>query len=271
MAGLIELFVNERPRRVAAGTRLVELAARHCAKADLFIVNGYPVGPDTEPAAGDHCWILQRGAIPTADEMQDFLHARHTPGVQERIRRSRVGIMGLGGLGSVVAMALARVGVGSLLLADFDVVDPTNLNRQQYFIEQIGLPKTEAMRENLRRINPYVEVVTIQQRLTEEDIPRLFAGVDALAECFDEPAMKAAGLRAALTGLPQVYYVTASGLAGFGDNNAIRTSRLTGRAYLVGDQVSEARPGVGLMAPRVGIAAHHQANQILRLLLGEED
>jgi sulfur carrier protein ThiS adenylyltransferase len=261
------LKVNEQPIPYAAGMLVGNLSREFKPDADLFIVNGAPVAADWPLADGDSCWLLKRGEIPAAGEMERLLYARHTPGVQERIKAATVGIMGLGGLGSAVAVALARVGVGKLLLADYDVVDPTNLNRQQYFIDQIGLPKTEALKANLARINPYVAVEIRDEKLTGERIAQLFAEVDVLAECFDDPAMKAIALRTALTRLRDKGFVGASGMAGCGDNNIIATRRLYPGVYLVGDGEAAAGPGQGLMAPRVGIAAHHQANQVLRLLL----
>ncbi|MCJ7603985.1 MAG: sulfur carrier protein ThiS adenylyltransferase ThiF, partial [Desulfobulbaceae bacterium] len=153
----------------------------------------------------------------------------------------------------------------------YDVVELSNLNRQYYFADQIGLPKTVALRDTLLRINPYVCLETINEHLSEERIPLLFKGVDVLVECFDDPVMKPAALRAALTGLKGVGYVGASGMAGFGDNNRIVTRRIYPRIYLVGDDEAEVGPNQGLMAPRVGIAAHHQANQALRILLGVDE
>lgn len=235
--------------------------------ADLLIVNGFPVSPEAVLADGDVCCLIKRGEVPSPEEMESLLMARHTPGVHALVKKAAVGIMGLGGLGSQVAQALARIGVGRLLLADYDVVEPSNLNRQQYFVDQIGMKKTAALKENLLRMNPYVQLDTIDIRLTEENIPELFKDVDALAECFDDPVLKAAGLRAAVTRLPATGYVGSSGVAGFGDSNALVTRQLFPRVFLVGDGESAAAPGQGLMAPRVGIAAHHQANQILRLLL----
>lgn len=268
-AGVISMIrINEKDYPFAAGQQLRDLAAAWKPEADIFIINGFPCGPETVVEAGDRCWLIKRGEVPAADEMDLLLYARHTPGVQEKVKRARVGIMGLGGLGSVVAVALARIGVGQLLLADFDVVEPSNLNRQQYFIDQIGMPKTEAMKANLARINPYVQVVTSNVELTEKNIPKIFGQVDVLAECFDSARMKAAGLRAVLTEMSGIAYVTASGLAGYGENNLIRTEKLYPDVYLVGDGETAAAPGQGLMAPRVGIAASHQANQVLRILLG---
>lgn len=262
------LQVNERPYEFHSGLRLDDLARRVKPDADVFILNGFPVPPATELHDGDHCWLIRRGERIGPTEMEHLLYARHTPGVQDKVKNSVIGIMGLGGLGSVVAVALARIGVGTLLLADYDVVEPSNLNRQQYFIDQVGMKKTDAMRQNLSRVNPYLQVEVFDGELTEANIPLIFGHVDVLVECFDGARMKAAALRAALTTMPEVGYVGASGLAGFEANDLITTRRLRPNVYVVGDGEAEARPGQGLMAPRVGIAAHHQANQVLRILLG---
>jgi sulfur carrier protein ThiS adenylyltransferase len=260
--------VNERPHSYRPGLTIGALAREVKPDADIYIVNGFPVTEGTPLADGDSCWLIRRGETPTAAEIERLLYARHTPGVHERIKKSSVGIMGLGGLGSMVALALARIGVGHLLLVDFDFVEPSNLNRQNYFVDQVGMKKTEAMRANLSRVNPYLSVETADIVLTEQSIPVVFDKVDVLAECFDSAEMKAAALRCALTVLKGKPFVGASGLAGYGDNNQILTSKLRDVVYLVGDRETAARPGEGLMAPRVGIAAHHQANQVLRLLLG---
>ena len=260
--------VNEQPYPYEPGLTVAALAKVVKPAADLFIVNGFPVPRETPLADDDSCWLIRRGEKPTAEEMERLLYARHTPGVHDRIKNASVGIMGLGGLGSMVALALARIGVGRLLLVDFDVVEPSNLNRQNYYVDQVGLKKTEAIRANLGRVNPYLSIETIDVVLTEQSIPALFAKVDVLVECFDSAEMKAAALRCALTALKGTPFVGASGLAGYGENNLILTSKIREGVYLVGDRETAARPGEGLMAPRVGIAAHHQANQVLRLLLG---
>ncbi|HIJ90906.1 MAG: sulfur carrier protein ThiS adenylyltransferase ThiF [Desulfobulbaceae bacterium] len=265
------LLVNERAFPFNSGMTLADLVKEQGGDADILLVNGYPATLDTALSDGDRCCLWRRGKVPSAEEMRHLLYARHSPGVQSRLQERVVGIMGLGGLGSLVAIALARMGIGSLLLADYDVVEPTNLNRQQYFVDQIGQKKTSALRDILQRVNPHVSVTIIDRRLVEDDIGVLFQNVHALVECFDDPAMKAAGLRAALHSLPGVFYVCASGLAGYGENNTIRTRRLYPGIYLVGDELSAAAPGQGLMAARVGIAAHQQANQVVRLLLDVEN
>lgn len=262
------LQVNERPYDFQPGLRLEDLARHVKPEADVFILNGFPVPGSTEVADEDKCWLIKRGERIDPEEMERLLYARHTPGVQGKIKDRTIGIMGLGGLGSVVAIALARIGVGSVLLADYDVVEPSNLNRQQYFIDQVGMKKTSAMRQNLARINPYVKVETFDDELTESNIPLVFQGVDVLVECFDGARMKATALRTALRELPDVGYVGASGLAGFDANDLITTKKIRHNVYVVGDGEAEAKPGQGLMAPRVGLAAHHQANQVLRILLG---
>jgi sulfur carrier protein ThiS adenylyltransferase len=197
--------------------------------------------------------------------------ARHTPGVHARLKQAVVGVAGAGGLGSTVAVALARIGVGRLVLADFDVVEPSNLNRQQYFIDQIGMFKVTALSENLRRINPYVVVEPHCVMLDPGNIATVFAGCSIIVEAFDRADMKAMLVETVLGQPSGATVVAASGLAGYGPNNAIITRKVSSRLYLVGDGTSEAQPGSGLMAPRVGIAAGQQANQVVRLILGEDE
>lgn len=263
------LLVNESPYEFRQGLLVGDVAAELKPDADLFIVNGFPATRETVLADGDSCWLIRKGEKPGADEMERLLYARHTPGVHDKVKNASVGVMGLGGLGSLVAIALARVGVGHLLLVDFDLVEPSNLNRQQYFVDQVGEKKTSALKENLNRVNPYLNIETVDTVLTERSIPEIFKDVDVLAECFDGAEMKAAALRCALTTLKGKGFVGASGVAGFGDNDKITTRKVRDRVFLVGDGETAAQPGEGLMAPRVGVAAHHQANQVLRILLGE--
>lgn len=264
------LYVNEKAHPFYSGQTIGELGAICKPGADILILNGFPVPPDTRLSDGDCCSLIQKGIIPTSDEMDALLTARHTPGIQTKIRSSTVAILGLGGLGSAVAGAMAKIGIGKMLISDYDVVEPSNLNRQHYFVDQIGMLKTEALQENLLRMNPSVSLELIKEQLTESRLPQLFGHVDVLIECFDDPAMKAATLRSILTEMKEVAYVGSSGMAGFGDNNHIQTKMLRPGIFIIGDETSAARPGMGLMAPRVGIAAHHQANQALRILLGEE-
>lgn len=267
----MNISVNEKPAVVHNGTRLLDVAERHKPDADVLILNGFPASPDTLLAAGDEVFLIKRGETPTAEDLEGLMAARHTPGVHGRLKNATVGIAGVGGLGSAVAVALARVGVGRLIIADFDVVEPSNLNRQQYFIDQIGHFKVDALVENLRRINPYTTVEAQCILLQPENIPSVFADCQIIVEAFDRADMKAMLVNTLLEKMPQSSIVAASGLAGYGKNNTIVTRRITKRLFLVGDDISEAAPGNGLMAPRVGIAAHHQANQVIRIILGETE
>jgi len=265
----MRIQLNEKVIEVPADSNLFALRERLQPAADVLIVNGYPVKEDQRLQEDDQVVLIQRGQQPHPDELDSLLRARHTPGVHDRIKHSCVGIAGVGGLGSAIAIALARSGVGKLIIADYDLVEPSNLNRQQYFIDQIGLPKVIAMRENLRRINPGVEVEAHQVKVTADNICDLFATVDVLAEAFDAAEEKAMLTANFLSKTDFAPLVAGSGMAGFEPSNSIQTEQLSKRLILCGDGISAAEPGRGLMAPRVGIAAHHQANAILRLLLGE--
>ncbi len=264
----MRIYLNECPVDAEEGETLHALRDRVKPGADVLVYNGAAVADDVALAEGDRVALIRRGETPPADELEALMVARHTPGVHERVKRSAVGIAGLGGLGSAVAVALARVGVGRLVLADFDVVEPSNLNRQQYFIDQLGLPKAEALAANLRRINPYVEYEVHAVRLVPENIPLLFPDVDVMVEAFDRADQKAMLLQTFGAHFPQTPLVAASGLAGYGPGETIGVRKLGKRVFVVGDLATSAAPGCGLMAPRVGIAAHMQANLVLRLLLG---
>jgi sulfur carrier protein ThiS adenylyltransferase len=266
----MEITVNERPVAIEAGESLYQVAERLRPEADLIIWNGFPAGEDRPLQDGDEVVLIRRGERPSINQLEALMMARHTPGVHRRLKRACVGIAGCGGLGSNAALSLARVGIGRLILVDFDVVEPSNLNRQQYFVEQIGEYKVDALKANLARANPFVEVETHCVELTPANIPQIFADAEVIVEAFDKAEMKVMIIETVLAEMPGRPLVVGSGMAGYGRNNTIRTER-EGQLYICGDGVSEARPGRGLMAPRVGIAANHQANQVLAILLGEPE
>ena len=203
------------------------------------------------------------------EAMYKALELRQGSELTGKFARSSVAVCGLGGLGSHVALALARAGIGRLDLFDFDVVDLSNLNRQQYKVSQVGLCKTEALRENILEVAPYCDIRIHTGRLTEENIPELLADADVVCEAFDRPEEKAMLVDAVTEHFPKKYLVCASGMAGLFSANMIRTRRISRRLYLCGDEVSELVPGSGLMAPRVMLCAAHQAHMILRILAGE--
>ena len=192
-----------------------------------------------------------------------------TPHVFYELKNAVVGIAGLGGLGSNVAVALTRLKVGKLVLVDFDVIDESNLNRQNYFYDQIGDHKVDKSIENLHRINPDADLGGHKTRLTPEKIPQIFKGCHVIAECFDRADQKQMLVETVLTKMKNVVIVSVSGLAGYGKSNDIITQRISDRLVLVGDTVSGIGPGIPLTAPRVGIAAYHQANAITELLFDE--
>ena len=206
----------------------------------------------------------------TREEIDRAFDERFPAEMKEKLKNARVAIAGLGGLGSNIAVNLARSGVGHLLLIDFDVVDVTNLNRQMYMIPHIGLPKTEALRDILSRINPWLDIQTKQVKITSENARSLLTGWPIVCEAFDRPDQKAMLVSTLLSQCPDCIIVSGNGMAGLGDANLIRTQRKLRRLYVCGDGTSEIAPGAGLMAPRVAICAGHQANKVLQLILEEE-
>ena len=205
------------------------------------------------------------------ETLQQALIARHGAEQQRKFAAASVGIAGLGGLGSHIAVLLARLGVGRLVLADFDRVDVANLNRQHYFLPHLGRYKTEALAEQLRQINPWLDYEIHTCKVTADNALALFRGCQVVCEAFDRAEEKAMLVQAVLTGLPDTLLVSGSGMAGSGSANAIRSRRAMGRLYLCGDGESEMEQGRGLMAPRVAVCAAHQATLVMRLLLGETE
>jgi sulfur carrier protein ThiS adenylyltransferase len=266
----IRITVNEKEVSIPSPLSLFHLKDQLKPSADVIIYNGFPVSSDCLLKEGDAIVFIKKGEPPSPEEFESLMMARHTPGIHQKIKKSIVGIAGLGGLGSAIAIALARIGVGRLVLVDFDMVELSNLNRQQYFIHQIGMPKVEALQKNIATINPYVKIQTYQEKLDRNNVERIFKEAEVVVEAFDRAEEKAMLINAVSEKMPDKYIVAASGVAGYGDNNEIRTVRFSSKIFIVGDQKTAAQPGIGLMAPRVGIAAHHQANTVLRILLGEE-
>lgn len=248
--------------------RIGELRDTYKPDADILILNGFPVPPETHVSDGDVVQLIKRGEQPSEAELEALMVARHSPGVHDALKQASVGICGVGGLGTMVALCLARMGVGKLVLIDHDVVEPSNLNRQQFFVDQIGMPKVEAMKANLKRVNPYIEIVAKQQFLHPQDYAPALDGVEVACECYDNPVCKAEAFAAARTVMREVPWVMVSGLAGYSPADEIRTRRVRDNVILVGDQEHAAQVGRGLMAPRVAVAAGKQANAALCLLLG---
>lgn len=186
-----------------------------------------------------------------------------------KLETKTVGIAGCGGLGSNCAVALARIGIGKLIIADFDIVSKSNLNRQYFFIDQIGMKKVEALKNNILRINPDVEVEPHVIKLTPESIINLYKDCDVIVEAFDLAEMKQMIIETVLAHFPEKYIVSGMGLAGWGNNNLLSTQQL-GKLFICGDQQIEVSEELPPLAPRVGIVANMQANQVLELLMNQK-
>ncbi len=237
----------------------------------IRILNGFQIEKDIPLKEGDILTVIPKGTMPDERELESMMAARHTPHVHERVKKAKVGIAGLGGLGSHIAVMLARTGIGRLVCVDFDEVEPSNLNRQSYFIRDLGRPKAEALAQQIGEINPFITVEPSTARVTAENAADLFAGCDIVCEAFDDPKQKAMLVNTILDQLPGVKVIAASGMAGYDSSNQIQTKKVMQNLYLCGDFTNEARIGNGLMAPRVEICAGHQANMVLRLLMGIAD
>lgn len=187
--------------------------------------------------------------------------------IKRILSEKSVGIAGCGGLGSNCAVALTRTAIGKLIVADFDVVEESNLNRQYYFFDQLGQIKSYTLSDNLYLINPDTEVVPHNVKLNAENIPEIFNACDVIVEAFDRAEMKEMIIETVLEKMPEMPIVAGSGMAGFGNSNSIKT-RKVGNLYICGDEKSEVGENNPPLAPRVGIVANMQANVVLKILLG---
>lgn len=240
-------------------------------QSPVVILNGFQTDDDLPVREGDEVTLIEKGKMPPEDVLEAMMSARHTPHVHEKVKKARVAVAGLGGLGSNIAVALARTGVGHLHLVDFDVVEPSNLNRQQYTVRHLGLPKTEALKSELAEINPYIDITVDRSRVTADNAVKLFSDDEIVCEAFDRPGAKAELINTLLQNCPGKKLVSGSGMAGYESSNAVATKRRMKNLYVCGDGETGAMVGRGLMAPRVLVCAGHQANMVLRLILGIEE
>ena len=204
------------------------------------------------------------------DLKEEDLLKRNVKGISEKLKKAKVCILGLGGLGSNVAVLLARSGIAYLKLVDFDIVEASNLNRQQYRISHIGMKKTEAIKTIIKEINPFVEVDILDIKVNRENIHSIVGDVEIVVEAFDVAETKAMAIEELLINGDKIL-VSASGMAGLGSANEIITRKVRDNFYLIGDNYSDYEEYSGIMSTRVMICAAHQANVVLRLILGEEN
>jgi sulfur carrier protein ThiS adenylyltransferase len=193
---------------------------------------------------------------------------RNVPGSTSVLETCTVGVAGCGGLGSNAAVSLARAGIGGLILADFDLVEESNLNRQAFFLDDIGAPKVAALAGYLRRINPAIRLMLHDIRLEAAVVAEVFGAADLLLEAFDRAESKRWLIEAWCRAFPDRPVVAASGLSGLGKTEGMRVHR-AGRIVVCGDESSDLSEG--LCAPRVAIAANMQANVAVELLVGRAD
>ncbi|MEG0297007.1 MAG: sulfur carrier protein ThiS adenylyltransferase ThiF [Clostridium sp.] len=205
------------------------------------------------------------------NELIESMVSRHTPGVYEKVSNIKVGIAGAGGIGSNVAVSLSRLGIGEITVVDFDTVEASNLNRQQYFIEDIGKYKVNALKDIIKRINPFIRVNAIVAKIDSENVNDYFKDVDIIIEAFDGAENKAMISNYVLTKMRDKYLVASSGMAGYSSSNIITTKKIRDKFYLCGDFVNEVNDESGVMAPRVLICANHMANMVLRIIMGQKE
>ena len=203
----------------------------------------------------------------TEEMYRQALEQRHGKEQQKILEGSTVGVAGLGGLGSHIAVMLARMGVGNLVLADFDTVDLTNIHRQQYTLDDVGKKKTEAILGYLKKVNPYINYRIFDGKITGENAGEIYADCQIVCEAFDQPQAKAMLIETLLERMPKLYLVTGSGMAGIGSANTMETSRPFQRLYVCGDKVSEVGEEEGLFSPRVTLCAAQEALMNVRLIL----
>ena len=189
--------------------------------------------------------------------------------IRKKLKESCVGIAGVGGLGSNAAISLARAGVGRLILVDFDSVEENNLTRQYYFRDQIGKVKVEALKENIKKVNPWLKIDIFNQKLTVGSMDEPFQDADVIIEALDSAVAKTSFIEEIMQKLPDKPLVACSGVAGYGNSDRIETKRI-GNLYICQDEQARSSDDDVLMAPRVALMANWEANIVLELLLGED-
>lgn len=262
----IKINLNELEIDVEESTYLFDVKEKYKKEADVIILNGFPIETNIKLKDNDKVTLIKRGEIPKKHELESLMMARHTPGVFKTLKKAKVAIAGCGGLGSNIAVSLARVGVGNLIICDFDIVEPSNLNRQQYFVSDIGKFKVCALEDILIKINPFINIKTYKIYLDEGNIEGIFKDSDIIIEAFDKAECKASLANIVLTKMKDKYLIIGSGMAGYFDSNIIKTKRINEKFFICGDFINEAKIGSGLMAPRVAICANHMANEAVRIL-----
>jgi sulfur carrier protein ThiS adenylyltransferase len=189
--------------------------------------------------------------------------------VKKLLKHSSVGIAGAGGLGSNAAVSLARAGIGRLVIVDFDYIEESNLNRQYYFIDQIGKLKVKALKENIKKINTETIIDILNQKLEKGSMHLPFKDVNVVIEALDKAEIKTEFIEEIMLNLSNKPIISASGIAGYGNSDRIVTKHL-GNLHICYDEYAESSDNSILMAPRVCLMANWEANLALEIILGED-
>lgn len=192
------------------------------------------------------------------------IFSRNVPGTTEVLQRATVGVAGCGGLGSTIAISLVRAGVGNLILLDFDVIELSNLNRQQFLLADVGKKKVDVLSDYLKAINPCINIEKHDSELKPENVKEIFGKADLLIEAFDRAENKKWLIESWCNSFPHKPVVCGNGLAGYGKTEDLKVIKI-GNIYFCGDGKSDMKKG--LCAPRIGIVANMEANAAIEILM----
>lgn len=265
---ILHLILNGRPVSIDA-THVEEVLEGH-PEDTIAIVNGRHQEGSFRLKDGDSITLIRDGGF-VREAASRMLCDRYTPAIHSRISSAKVGVAGLGGIGSHIAESLTRAGVGHLVIADFDRVDMTNLNRQNYYIEDIGKSKAQCTAGTLKRIDPGIDVEVFDGRVTRENADEVFRGCSVVCEAFDDASSKAMLIETLLSQNKDVKVVSVSGMAGFSTVNTMHVERRMSRLYVCGDCVSDSSTGAGLTATRVMACAGMAAHTALQIIINSTD
>jgi len=183
-----------------------------------------------------------------------------------KIESALIGLAGAGGLGSNCALNLVRSGFKRLKIVDFDIITASNLDRQFYFRDQVGMSKVEALKTSLLRVNPGLELEMINKKIEKPDIKDLFNDCDCVVECFDKAEYKSMFVEELLR--LGKFTVSASGLGGVGSSDEIKIHKRGRNLVIIGDLKSDINNAPAL-SPRVNVAAAKQADVVLEFVINK--
>jgi len=203
--------------------------------------------------------------------LKTSIFSSNPPGITEILSQKKAFIAGAGGLGSNLAIMLARAGIGTLIICDFDIVLESNLNRQAYFLNQINKAKVDSLKDNISNINPFCNVITIREKLNSTNFSKFIPqNINIAFECFDDSLAKSEIFTYFRKNMTSIPLIVVSGLAGIGPAKDIKIKKLHNNIWLIGDEKSEVNQSTGTISTRVMIAASLQAHAGIRILLGYE-